>query len=64
MASLGGLHQLGLLLHFWSSSRLSSMFQSKIGSEGALGRHDMWNGFADFDSVGHSLQNKLEQGGN
>ena len=64
MASLGGLHQLGLLLHFWSSSRLSSLFQSKIGSEGALGRHDMWNGFADFDSVGHSLQNKLEQRGN
>ena len=38
-------------------------FNAKLG-EGALGRHDMWNGFADFDSVGHSLQNQLEQGGN
>ena len=55
MASLGGLHQLRLLLPFWSPSRLASRLQSKIGSEGALGGHDMWSSFADIDCVGHSL---------
>ena len=63
MASLGGLHQLGLLLHYWGPSWLPSRLPSKIRSEGTLGGHDMWNSFADIDSVVHSLQNQLEQGG-
>ena len=45
------------------TSRLPSRLQSKIGSEGTLGGHGMWNSFADIDSVVHSLQNQLEQGG-
>ena len=55
MASPGGLHQLRLLLPFWGPSRLASWLQSKIGSEGPLGGHDMWSSFADIDSVGHCL---------
>ena len=55
MASLDGLHQLRLLLPFWRSSRLASWLQSKIGSEGPLGGHDMWSSFANIYSVGHCL---------
>ncbi|RVW42028.1 hypothetical protein CK203_116980 [Vitis vinifera] len=33
------------------TSRLPSRLQSKIGSEGTLGGHGMWNSFADIDSL-------------
>ena len=63
MASLCGIHQCRLLLHYWSPPGLPSWLQSKIGSEGTLGRHDMWISFAGIDSVGHNFENQLEQGG-
>ena len=32
-------------------------------SAGTLGGHDMWCCFADTDTIVHSIQNQLEQGG-
>ena len=41
MASHGGLHQLGLLLHYWNPSRLPSRLQSKTGGAGEF--FSPWN---------------------
>ncbi|KAL1555118.1 MATE efflux family protein [Salvia divinorum] len=44
LASTSSIHQLGLLLYFWSALELSSWLQGQPWIYGNLVRHDSWAG--------------------